>query len=805
MRDGYYNETPDLGQLDVNGVPPTVGRQPGAQELMTDDLNISLRQRGDDGVQLRRRQDPQIRAATILAGDRQVPVPEHGLVIGRSADCGLQLMSGLVAPAHARVDVGPGGARVTDLGSTIGVYLNGEHFAGSSRGLRGGDSIALGDEVLYFVTTQNAPLPPVEVPLPHSKLRMDRSQLRLGRDAGNEIVLDHPTVSPLHAEIVSGPSGARIKDLSRGGGGVRVNGKLITRCFLKTGDEIAIGPFRLVFDGQLLQQRAADCGLRLDAEAVGFIAGQQPILQPTTLTMLPGELVAIIGPSGAGKSTLLKSLCGVQRISSGRVTIDGEPVQARAADLGYVPQDEIVHPLLTVREALEYAAELRLPQDMRPNQRRDAVDRALDEVGLVQHADTRIVNLSGGQRKRAGVATELISHPGLLFLDEPTTGLDPGLEQRLMQLFRELAGSGRATMVVTHATRSLRLCDKVIVMGEGGYMCFTGPPEAALTFFGVEHFDDLYMALEEHGAREWSQRFGLAEQPRLETSPPPPTPRRIRPARPLMPQARILIRRRLSILSRDTRNLWILGLQVPILGLLLALLFGRDVFIHGDGVPMSAGLSAQLLFLLVTVALWFGALASAREIVKERAVVQREVAVGVRLPAYLMSKAVVLGSLTGLQTVALTVIVLALRPLHEPSGTVLLALVILVMTTWCGVAMGLLISASVRSEDQAASFIPLLLIPQLLFGGSVMAVHQMGFALKVLSKAVVAQWAFAGLGNAAHMNTRIDQDQVFSTVSRYGHVFFAFPAALTLAALAAFIAALAALLDRRLRLLVQVT
>lgn len=98
--------------------------------------------------------------------------------------------------------------------------------------------------------------------MPHSRLRMDRAQLRLGRDPSNDIVLDHPTVSPHHAEIVSGASGARIKDLSRGGSGVRINGRLVSRGFLKTGDEIAIGPFRLVFDGRLLQQRQVDraCG-----------------------------------------------------------------------------------------------------------------------------------------------------------------------------------------------------------------------------------------------------------------------------------------------------------------------------------------------------------------------------------------------------------------------------------------------------------------------------------------------------------------------------------------------------------------
>jgi ABC-type multidrug transport system ATPase subunit/pSer/pThr/pTyr-binding forkhead associated (FHA) protein len=776
-----------------------------ARPQMSDDFEITLRDRGDDTVRIRGREggpsgppgpEVQLHCPALLWGGRRFEVPTDGLLIGREARCDLQLVSGLVAPVHARIEVTERRVRITDLGSNTGVYVNGEHFRDDSRTLRGGDSVAIGDEVLYFVTTEDPPLPPVEVPRPHSKLEMDRPQLRLGRDVSNDIVLDHAQVSPFHAEIVVGESGARIKNTSRGGTGLRVNGRLVSRTFLKTGDEIAIGPFRLVFDGRLLQQRAVAGGMRLDAEAVSFAVGDKQILQPTSLTLLPGELVAVIGPSGAGKSTLLKSLCGVYSSTGGRVTVDGEPVRGRLADLGYVPQDEIVHPLLTVEEALAFAADLRLPLDVRPEDKQAAVARVLDEVGLASRARVRIADLSGGQRKRAGVASELISQPGMLFLDEPTTGLDPGLEQRLMKLFRDLAQAGRATLVVTHATRSLRLCDKVVVMGEGGYLCFDGPPAAALEFFGVAHFDDLYSALEGDAATSWADRF-RASAANAPAVPAPAAPgRRLAPPRPLGPHVQTLVRRRMRILSRDTRNLWILGAQVPIIAVLLALLFHKDVFQHG--VAMTAGLSAQLLFLLVTVALWFGSLASAREIVKERAVMQRETAVGVRIPAYLLSKAIVLGALTGAQTVTLAAIVIMLRPLHESESTVVLLVVILVLTSWAGVGMGLLVSASVGSEDQAASFVPLLLIPQLLFGGSVMPVHQMGFVLKVLSKTIVAQWAFAGVGSAIHMNTRIADDPPFAAVSRFGHSFFGLSVALPVGVIALFIASAGVIVSRRL-------
>lgn len=770
-------------------------------KMEPEDFDISLRMPVSADVQLRRDQEgvslrrPDDRShGHLLHNGARIPISDV-LIIGRDPDVDVQLLSGLVSPSHAKLEWVDGAVQITDLGSVSGIYVNGEHFMRGSRGLASGDSIAIGGEVLYFLSS-HSPLAPVEILAGHSRLSMDRDEVRIGRASNNDVVLDHPRVSPLHAVVTAGEHGARIKDVSKGGDGVRVNGRVVTRTFLRAGDEIAIGPYRLIFDGSLLQQRRVGSGLRMEAEEISFAAGARVILPPLSLAVQPGEFVAVIGPSGSGKSTLLKSLCGVHRLSGGRVTVDGEPVRDRTADLGYVPQDEIVHPLLTVAEALGYAAELRLPQDTPAGDQRKAVSAVLDEVGLRERADVQIAALSGGQRKRVGVASELISQPGMLFLDEPTSGLDPGLENRLMRLFRDLSRNGRATILVTHATRSLSLCDKVLVMGEGGHLAFTGSPAAALEFFGVEQFDDIYVALEERPAADWATDFKRQQQPPVPTPTAPPDTARAQARRPVIPQVSVLVRRRLRVLSRDSHNLWILCGQVPVIAVLLVLLFHTSVF--RPRIAGGAGQSAQLLFLLLTVALWFGSLASAREIVKERALMARETAVGVQIPAYLLSKAFVLGAVTGLQTVILGGIVFALRPLHASAPAVAVELAILVLVAWCGVAMGLLVSAYVRSEDQAASFVPMLLIPQLLFGGSVMPVHQMGVAIQVLSKVVVAQWAFAALGNGIHMNRRISEDPVFRTVSHYGHSFFGTPASVSVLACVCFTAVCAALLGHRL-------
>ena len=133
----------------------------------------------------------------------------------------------------------------------------------------------------------------------------------------------------------------------------------------------------------------------------------------------------------------------------------------------------------------------------------EAIDAALDELSLDEHAATRVGMLSGGQRRRTSVAVELLGKPGLLFLDEPTTGMDPGLETKMMELFRKLADGSRGVALVTHATKNLALCDRVVVMGRGGRLVFDGPPADALPFFGVQTYDAIYTTLDEAPAERW--------------------------------------------------------------------------------------------------------------------------------------------------------------------------------------------------------------------------------------------------------------------------------------------------------------
>ena len=343
----------------------------------------------------------------------------------------------------------------------------------------------------------------------------------------------------------------------------------------------------------------------------------------------------------------------------------------------------------------------------------------------------------------------------------------------MMLLLRGLADRDRAVVVVTHATKSLDTCAKIVVMGRGGRLCFHGPPEEALTFFGAESFDDIYAQLDRRPAEEWQRKRAQEQQAEavLPEDAPATAPARtaVRQGGRAWSQAPVLTHRYGRLFVRDRRNLLILLLQVPLLALATVGLFKLPVFKAGT----DAGEAVKLLFLVVTTVIWLGSIDAAREIIKEKSVYVREAAVGVSTGAYLISKAVLLFGLAAGQTILLTAIVLVFQPLHASPSTYAIVLGLLVLTSFAAVGMGLLMSAAVRTQDQATSFIPLVLVPQLFFGGSIVPVATMSAPLAAISGLVVARWSYAGFGSAVDLNGRIAASPAYAKVSRFGDDYFA--------------------------------
>jgi ABC-type multidrug transport system ATPase subunit len=472
------------------------------------------------------------------------------------------------------------------------------------------------------------------------------------------------------------------------------------------------------------------------------------ILGPVSLEVAPGSLVALMGPNGSGKSTLLRVLAGIAQPTAGTATWDHQPTASAVQALGYVPQRESVHDRLTTREALRYAAYLRLDGSADIGSR---VETVLEELRLAAQADTLIRSLSGGERRRAACGLELVGDPPVLLLDEPTSGLDEVLERRLMQLFKLLAGRGRAVLVATHATTSLELCDEVIVLQDGQTAYRGGSSGARAHVTAVA---------EEQRAASDSARAVVADvtaaggsigapgqvirSPAVGTAP-------VTLSRSFRLELRVLAGRYLRTLTRDRRTLTVQVLQAPVIGLLIAIVFHSGALGAGAS-PIAA---VELVFLVMTGAIWLGVASAVREVVKERGLVEREFDVGVRLDAYVLAKALVLFALNFVQVLLLTIVVLALRPLGVGSAGALELLAIAVLTAWASSAMGLAVSCAARTVDRAAGAVPLLLMPQLLLAGGLIPLAQMPGFVAGIANLVYARWSYAGLGSAARIGTRL--------------------------------------------------
>jgi ABC-type multidrug transport system ATPase subunit/ABC-type multidrug transport system permease subunit len=528
----------------------------------------------------------------------------------------------------------------------------------------------------------------------------------------------------------------------------------------------------------------------MQAHEVAVRIGDRTILQPTSLDLQAGRLVALIGPSGGGKSTLLRVLAGELVPSEGSVTIGDVPLARRTDAVGYVPFGDLLHGRLSVREALGYVAALRALPDADDAERRARVDTVLSELSLSDRGDSRIQSLSGGERRRAAVGVELLGHPSVLLLDEPATGLDARLERRLMELLRELADDGRAVMVVTHATASLELCDDIAVMGPDGALRFYGSPAELLERFDVPAYERVYEALDVEPAGP----APVVTTGRVGGGGAALAPERMAS---LPGQAAILASRYFKTLTRDRRTLALLIGQAPVIGAAIGLVLPREVLNEN----VIAGYYGVMLAYLVTVgSLWLGVTSSCREVVKEQQIVMREAATGVRLDAYLFAKCIVLFPLAALQSVLLMLVVALLQPLNVSAAEFGQMLGLCVLTAWSSVALGLWVSAMSRSADQASSAIPLILIPQLLLAGAVIPIAKMIGVMKGVSVLALSRWSFNGLGTSLGLDTKLSAD--IGAVTGYSPAFFDRSAAEPVLALVVFILAglvgTAIVLDRRI-------
>ena len=318
----------------------------------------------------------------------------------------------------------------------------------------------------------------------------------------------------------------------------------------------------------------------LDAIDVSRRAGTRQILQKLSLSIEPGELVANAGGSGAGKTTLLKILAGLQPPSGGEVSHN----LADRRGIGYVPQDDIIHLEMPLRRTLRYAARLRLPAGTSADR---VVEEIMKDLDLADRAEVPVRSLSGGQRKRASIAVELLTRPSLFFLDEPTSGLDPSTAADVMRLLRGLSERGVTVVLTTHEPAGIDRCDRVIFLARDGRLAFSGSPSQARRYFGVRDLADVY------------DRLAAGDPPMTWAPAIPARPARVPAATPHVKRPNVfrqwwlLTRRNVDVLVRNRLTLAVLLGSPVLVTAMMATLFRRGAFDAGGAADVGP---AQIVF-----------------------------------------------------------------------------------------------------------------------------------------------------------------------------------------------------------------
>src|SRR6266700_1938838 len=810
----------------VAAPPPRPGQPGGGTQasLFTAGSEVSAGTANIRGV-------PSLEISSNVHQDKQAyPLTKQVINIGRDPSNDIVINELVVSGFHAQI-VREGNQLVlvhphpTRQSTLNGLLYQGHHIQGNEqfrRPLARGDIFRIGDEhgTLVTLTFNDGSGAPQDIAPEIRPIPLGAAVITIGRLPSNNVVLNHPQVSGQHARLEQVRGGYRIIDMGSTNH-VYVNAQRVTNQLLKPGDEVRIGPFKLTYTGMQLTQHDESNSIRIDALHLKKVGNKQTILiSDISVAVPPRKFVALVGGSGAGKSTLMDALNGLRPAQQGAVLYNGQDyyrhLAAFSTQLGYVPQDDIIHRDLTVERALYYAAKMRLPEDFTAEQVRQRIDEVLDDVEMKHRRHLLVSKLSGGQRKRVSIALELLANPSVFFLDEPTSGLDPGLDRKMMFLLRKLADKGHTIVLITHATNNINACDYVCFLCQGGRLAFFGPPDDAKQYFEKTDFAEIYSALEptdqnpsipaeaeaKFRASPYYQEYvhiPLSQGPAgraqvVDATGAVKQPKRGNPWKQFM----LLSLRYLELLKNDRGNMLILLLQAPIIAMILFFLAAPNVFnssvvvncppqsqipitVPGDShncqnvvnalhTPQgkqsigskgltpdealnqsiatgSGGDSQKILFLMAFAAVFFGCNNGAREIVKEVPIYRRERTVNLGITPYMFSKIAVLGTLCLLQSAVFVLLIQLRAPFQQ--GIFLPPMVevyiTMVLTSLAGLMLGLTVSALVPNNDRAGSFIPIILIPQVIFSGIIFPLNNV--PLQFLGSFFAARWAMAGLGS----------------------------------------------------------
>lgn len=543
------------------------------------------------------------------------------------------------------------------------------------------------------------------------------------------------------------------------------------------------------------------------------------LLREVSFTMPPGHLAAIVGPSGCGKTTLLKVITGIAEQTSGELLWDGRDLSdeedLHPGDLGYVPQFSVAYDLLTVEESIGCAMALRT-QLAKTDDFIVSLDHILEMTGLTHLSERQVKVLSGGQKRRLGLALELVTDPCLLLCDEVTSGLDPKSEREITDLLRMLSREHpkRVVVNVTHSLASLSAYDSVLVMHQG-VLAYHGPPQAMLHYFDVEHPEEVYLKLTTRSAGDWHeswqkhkgvyyQTHGFdgqrppAEAPAASKGPSKTVVRERRevaqveaveaprpediPAHLDLPPVEMpsmvsqlfeLLRRRWTIFRRDKAQVWLhlaMLFGFPLLVVIFALdgikplralsTYQDENFIsevqskgeHESELLQTGSLVSGLIMLQVVLVTLMASNNAAREIAGERLILEREKLGGLHPFAYVGSKVIFLGVFVLAQSLWMGFFVDLV--VGGLPGDLLVKLALLTLASGAMTSICLGISALSKTPEKATILSIYLVGFQLPLSGAVLTLP--GWLENWVQPLIAAFWSWSGSLSSMRSTTFYD-------------------------------------------------
>ena len=512
-------------------------------------------------------------------------------------------------------------------------------------------------------------------------------------------------------------------------------------------------------------------------------------LHPLSFSESSGKMIGIMGGSGAGKSTLLNILNGNEIPTHGEVLINGFNLHEQKEELegiiGFVSQDDLLIDELSVYQNLFYNSKLCF-DSYTDQQINHLVVELLIDLGLYETRNLKVGNplektISGGQRKRLNIALELIRKPGVLFVDEPTSGLSSRDSENIMDLLKELALKGKLVFVVIHQPSSeiFKMFDKLLILDHGGFPIYYGNPVESIIYFKkvVHHINPEESECIHCGNVNPEQIFNIIESKVVDENGHLTRNRKVAPAewnafyledmkrhpqgeellkdKPVSTfrkpnyyrQFKIFIRRDILAKITNTQYLIINLLEAPLLAFILAFMtkyYKQDGVYTFDG---NKNLPAYI-FMAVVVALFIGLTVSAEEIIRDRKILKRESFLNLSRGSYLFSKIAVMFFISAVQTLLFVLIgnsILEIKDMYSCYWLVL-------FSSACFANMlGLNISASFNSAVTIYILIPFLLIPQLLLSGVIVKFEELNPKISSLSvvpvsgEVMTSRWAFEAL------------------------------------------------------------